>query len=180
MSTSPIGHYPNPAPPVECVPLDPRTPEVARRVTALIVERQPELTVEHVGSTAVPECAGKGVVDLMLLYPEGELEAAKATLDDLGFQRQFTGKMWPESRPMRIGTIEHEGEIFRLHVHVLAHDSPEVATLRRFRDRLRTEPALVTAYVEEKQELIAAGLTEPRKYSAAKSPFVEAVLAEER
>src|SRR5262245_47202296 len=68
-------------------PYDPRFPGVAHRVIALIHDRMPEAHVEHVGSTAVPGCPGKGVVDLMLLYQSGCLAAARDTLDEMGFQR---------------------------------------------------------------------------------------------
>src|SRR5262245_34538911 len=100
-------------------PYDPRCPEVARRVIALIEAKMPDSHVEHVGSTAIPGCAGKGVVDLMLLYPPGRLAAARDILDALGLQRHDRPGAFPEERPVRIGTIEHDGTAFRLHVHVL-------------------------------------------------------------
>src|SRR5215207_2109508 len=93
--------------PVACHPWDPRAPEVARRVAGLIRRRLPEAMVEHVGSTAVPGCAGKGVIDLLLLYPPGRLAAARDALDALGFQHQGGRHPWPEERPMRVGSMCH-------------------------------------------------------------------------
>ena len=55
-------------------PYDARCPEVAHRVADFIQERLPGARVEHVGSTAVPGCPGKGVVDLMLPYAPGDLD----------------------------------------------------------------------------------------------------------
>ena len=46
---------------------DPRTFVVANRVVNLIESHLPAVKLEHVGSTSVPGCAGKGVVDLMIL-----------------------------------------------------------------------------------------------------------------
>ena len=77
-------------------PYDRRAPEVARTVKAMIWRRLPGVAVEHVGSTAVPGCAGKGVIDLLLPYGEGELEPIKDTLEDLGFQRQSTRNPFPD------------------------------------------------------------------------------------
>jgi hypothetical protein len=68
-------------------PYDPRFPDVASRVIDLIRDRMPDALVEHIGSTAIPGCPGKGVVDLMLLYPAGWLDTARSALDQLGFQR---------------------------------------------------------------------------------------------
>lgn len=162
--------------PAACHDYDPRAAQVATHIAEVINQHLPNLLVEHVGSTSVPGCAGKGVVDLMLLYPPGQLEAAKALLDQLGFQRQSTRDPWPETRPMRVGAYEYDGKLFRLHAHVIAMDSPEVAELRAFRDRLRNDPALLAAYVERKRQIIAAGVTDTVDYSLHKGDFVGAVL----
>jgi GrpB-like predicted nucleotidyltransferase (UPF0157 family) len=158
---------------------DHRCPAVAARVTALIEARMPDATVEHIGSTAIPGCAGKGVVDLMLLYPPGGLAAARDTLDALGFQRQRPRpNAFPEERPVRVGTIDHDGTTFRLHVHVLAADAPEVAAQRRFRDRLRADPALVAEYVANKRAVLAAGIADADAYNLGKDRFIKGVLGD--
>jgi GrpB-like predicted nucleotidyltransferase (UPF0157 family) len=176
METAVIGPYPRL--PTACDPPDSRAATVAPRVAGWITARVPAVAVEHIGSTAVPGCAGKGVVDLMVVCPEGQLDAAKQALDALGFQRQTSREPWPEERPMRIGALEHDGQVFRLHVHVIPADSPEVVTQRAFRDRLRADPALVAAYVARKREILAAGLTDGLDYSHAKDGFIRAVLAD--
>ena len=48
-------------------PWDPRTIDVAGTVAALIESQMPDAHVEHVGSTAIPGCTGKGIVDLQLV-----------------------------------------------------------------------------------------------------------------
>jgi len=57
-----IGRYHHPV--AVCRDYDPRTPEVAQLVRELIVSQQPTVSVEHIGSTAVEGCAGKGIIDL--------------------------------------------------------------------------------------------------------------------
>ena len=81
MSGRPIGEHA----PAACLPYDPRAPEVARMVTGMIHQQLPHVLVEHVGSTAVPGGAGKGVIDLLIPYREGELEPVKETLQERGF-----------------------------------------------------------------------------------------------
>src|SRR4051794_38215824 len=149
--------------PPHCVDYDPSAREVAQRVEQSITELLPEVKVEHIGSTSVPGCAGKGVVDLMVLYPEGQLEKVKETLAELGFQPQTVGHIFPESRPMRVGAVEHKGEWYRLHVHVIAADSSEVDVLLAFRDRLLANPALVSAYVNRKRAILASGVQDPQQ-----------------
>ncbi len=170
--------------PVACHPWDPRAPEVARRVVALIRRRLPAAEVEHVGSTAVPGCAGKGVIDLLLLYPPGRLAAARDALDDLGFQHQGGRFPWPEERPMRVGSMRYDGSIFQLHVHVVAEGDPDAVELLQFRDALRSDPALVAGYVAAKRAALAAAAAkgivyesgDAMEYVQAKGPFIERAL----
>ena len=166
--------------PAMCLPYDPRAPEVARRVAEMIETRMPEVTVEHIGSTSAPGCAGKGVVDLLIVYRDaGQLEAIKRVLGELGFQRQVSRDPWPEDRPMRTGSLDHDGARFRLHVHVVPVDLEEPARDRAFRDRLRSDPRLLEAYVARKREIIEGGTTDSLDYSVAKGSFIEQALGSE-
>src|SRR5262245_50025533 len=86
--------------PAACRDYDPRAPLVAARIAAAVNQHLPGVIVEHIGSSSVPGCAGKGVIDLMLLYDDGQLEEAKSLLAALGFQPQSTRDPFPETRPM--------------------------------------------------------------------------------
>lgn len=178
-AAAPIGCYeyvPYADPAAAYRPYDSRYPDVAGRVIDLITAGMPDATVEHIGSTAVPGCAGKGVVDLMLLYRPGRLAAGRDTLDGLGFQRHERPGAFSEERPVRIGTIDHDGETFRLHVHVIAAADPEVATQRSFRDALRADPALVAEYTSRKRAVLANGVTDGNEYNLGKDAFIKRVI----
>ena len=162
--------------PAACNDHDPRTFDVAKRIGHLIESHLPGTVVEHVGSTSVPGCAGKGIVDLMILYPPGRLTEVRDGLDALGFQRQTGRDPFPEERPMRVGSIESDGTRFRLHAHVIAVDSPEVSELRTFRDRLRDDPMLMEQYVALKRRIITEGVTDSLDYSIRKGEFIAANL----
>jgi GrpB-like predicted nucleotidyltransferase (UPF0157 family) len=178
MSDAVIGQYPD-TPVLACYPYDARAATVAREVGALIVKALPDVVVEHVGSTAIPGCDGKGIVDLMVMYPAGRLEAVKQHLDALGFQRQVLGRLFPEERPMRVGSVVHQDALFRIHAHVVAAESPEVANFREFRDRLSADPELVAAYVARKREIIASGVDVPLDYTMLKGGFIDAILSKQ-
>ena len=119
--------------PAVCRDYDPRTADVTRLIAAMVYEHLPQMRVEHVGSTSVPGCAGKGIVDLMIPVADGELEKVKELLDRLGFQGQIGRDPFPETRPMRAGSFVHDGETFLVHVHVIPTSSPEVDDMRFFR-----------------------------------------------
>jgi len=150
----------------------------ANETIRLIQQSAPWMHVEHIGSTAVPGCAGKGIVDLMALYPTGKLEAARDMLDQLGFQHQKSGHVFPEARPMRVGAIDHDGKRYRLHVHVIAMDDAEVASLRRFRDVLRADSALRDAYQAKKLAILKSGVNKPADYTYAKGEFIRSVIGD--
>jgi GrpB-like predicted nucleotidyltransferase (UPF0157 family) len=159
-----------------CRPYDPRFPEVAARLIALIEAAAPGVRVEHVGSSAIPECAGKGVIDLMALYPVGGLVAARDAIDGLGFQRQTNRDPFPEERPLRVGAFEHDGEVFRVHVHVIADGAGEASEQLGFRDALRADPGLVAEYNEIKRRVAAARPEDSIVYNQGKEAFIQRVL----
>ena len=77
---------------------------------------------------------------------------------------------------MRIGSVDYEGSRFRLHVHVIADDSPEVAEFRAFRDRLRGDPLVLKQYVALKRKIVKDGVTDSLEYSMRKGEFIAGVL----
>ena len=156
---------------------DPRAPQIALLLAQAIEERQPRVAVEHIGSTAVPGCRGKGVVDLAVTYREGDLEPARAALDALGFQRQTGRDPWPETRPMRVAGIAALGGSFQVHAHVIERDSPEHRELIALRDALRRDPQLRQAYEKAKEKIVGGGITDSLDYSNAKHDFITAMLA---
>lgn len=171
-----IEPYPIPFPPAEFHPYDPNAAVVADRVARLITASFPDGSVEHIGSTSVPNCGGKGVIDLLLVYPPGRLEEAKQALASLGFQRDPRPGIFSEDRPMRIGSIRYYNVRYRLHVHVIVADSPEARRLRVVCRALRDDAALVEEYTRLKRTLIERGTTEGPEYSNAKSDFIQRVL----
>lgn len=151
---------------------DPRAAEIAALLKSEIEQRQPHLHVDHIGSTAVPECSGKGIVDLAVTYSAGDLEIAKSALDALGFQRQTGRDPFPETRPMRVGAVATLGDVFQVHAHVIEREGDEHRALLGFRNCLRRDPNLRRAYESEKQRILAGGLTDSLDYCNAKSAFI--------
>lgn len=56
--------------------------------------------------SAVPGCAGKGVIDLLIPYGEGDLEPVKNTLQEPGFQRQSTRNARRKREILQGGTTD--------------------------------------------------------------------------
>jgi GrpB-like predicted nucleotidyltransferase (UPF0157 family) len=155
---------------------DPRAREAAARVIALIAARHPGAEAEHVGSSAVPDLAGKGTIDLLLPSSPEEIPAVTRDLLDLGFQRQAIPTAFPPTRPMLQGVIRHDGTSFRVHVHVVPESSPEVSSIRGFRDALLADPALREEYVALKRAIVADGTVDSVAFTKAKHGWIAGVL----
>ncbi len=173
MGEPPIGPYPEYKPPPALRPRNPNAPAAAARIISLIADRLPGTVIEHIGISAVPGCEGKGYLDLLIPFDnDSHLTAINEALFGLGFGRQRRHDPFPESRPMRHGTIEHEGEAFMIHVHVVPAGSSEVAELRDFRDRLRADPDLRERYVAAKKAILDSGVEDGGGYATLKGEFI--------
>jgi GrpB-like predicted nucleotidyltransferase (UPF0157 family) len=170
----PIGRYRRV--PVQIHQADPDAPEVARRLIALIATRWPATPAEHVGSTAVPGLAGKGIIDLLLAAEPAHIPAITKALLQLGFQPQHPAA-FPPTRPMLWGTFRHGATEYRVHVHVVPAGSPEVAAMRGFRDALRADPRLRRRYAALKRAIVAGGSADPVAFTKAKHDWIAATLA---
>jgi GrpB-like predicted nucleotidyltransferase (UPF0157 family) len=172
-STPPIGRYWRV--PVQVHQADPDAPEVAGRLIALLATRWPTTPAEHVGSSAVPGLAGKGIIDLLLAAEPAHIPAISKALLELGFQPQVPAA-FPDSRPMLWGTFRHGPTTYRVHVHVVPAPSPEVAAMRGLRDALRADPVLRRRYAALKRAIVAGGSADPVAFTRAKHEWIAATL----
>lgn len=157
-------------------PWNPRSPDVAARVVPLLNDVLPEAMAEHIGSTAIPGCDGKGVIDLMLPYSPGGEATVLAALGRLGFREHVGSQPFPPGRSVWVGSITHDDRRYQIHVHSLPASDPEVAHQRHFRDTLRADPALVAAYVADKHRIAAAGsAANGGEYADAKGAFIRSI-----
>jgi 5-(carboxyamino)imidazole ribonucleotide synthase len=150
---------------------DPRTADVAVRVNELVRERRPDLTVEHIGSTAVPGLPGKGIVDLSIQTTPDDIPRVVAMLYELGFGPQPGPDPWPPTRPMPVGSLELDGKVFRIHLHVqpIGGDFPRDIA---FRDALRNDPELRSQYEQLKRGITSGGAVEGLRYTHSKTTWI--------
>ncbi len=157
---------------------DPRYLDVVRSLVAQLGQLRSDVTFEHVGSTAVTGCGGKGVIDLLALYEDGALHATKAWLLSLGLGRQGAefSRPWSESRPMYLGWYAFGGEQWLIYVHVVDASSDEVRRFRDFRHLMSNNPELVARYGELKRSIVDSGITDTDDYAVQKREFFRTAL----
>src|SRR5271165_192672 len=161
---------------------DPRSPDVVRSLVSALSPLPSFLSIEHVGSTAIPGCGGKNVIDLLALYATDHLDDAKTYLLALGFCRQGTefARAWPDERPMFLGNYRWNAEPYLIYIHILHEASDEVRRFRVFNERLVKNPAFVTEYCELKRRIVLDGIVDTDEYAVRKRSFMHKVLRADR
>lgn len=132
--------------------------------------------VEHVGSTAVPALPAKPIVDL------------QAAVADLDLAPQIEQALRPhgwhlvppdlDQRPWRRLLVKVVDDRRAAHLAVMTLDTPRWHDQLAFRDLLRQNPGLVSAYAALKHALADEHRSDREAYTAAKRAFVEGALAE--
>jgi len=80
---------------------------------------------------------------------------------------------------MRAASVSALGGIFRIHAHVIERNREEHRELIGFRDALRRDSKLRSAYESTKQQILASGITDSLDYTKAKGSFIIAMLLEQ-
>lgn len=162
--------------PLTCKPYDPLASLAAGEIMRNIYTDHPDIKIEHVGSSAVPGCDGKGIIDLLLAVSESRFDEMKSYIDGLGFQKQSAKNNFPEDRPMRVGAYRFNDAVYNVHVHIIKDGAPEIEALIKFRDKLRSDENLVKQYIAEKKKILSLGINDSTDYSNAKTDFIKSIL----
>jgi GrpB-like predicted nucleotidyltransferase (UPF0157 family) len=129
------------------------------------------VSIEHVGSTAVPGLAAKPIIDIdIVIAPDQALAAVVTRLEPLGYTH--------------LGTLGIAGrDAFRQHnvlprhnLYVCPADSLGLRNHLALREYLRANPAAVHAYSERKRQLAAAFPNDITRYVAGKTDLIISLL----
>ena len=134
--------------------------------------------IEHIGSTAVPGLAAKPIIDMMLgLDSLEEVSTVIRSLASIGYHYiAELEAMIPERRFLR---KQLDGE-HRCHLHIVATGSAFWFDHLLFRDILRSTISVACQYEELKRGLALRYRSNREDYTAAKSSFINKVIASAR
>lgn len=130
--------------------------------------------IEHIGSTSVAGLPAKPIIDIMLGAPSLDLiEAHQNKIESLGYtflpemlelmpDNRFFAKPASLPRHFHLHAVEFESEFWRDHL--------------AFRDLLRSNPSLARDYAELKSRLATEFAFQPKRYTDAKGPFINAAV----
>jgi GrpB-like predicted nucleotidyltransferase (UPF0157 family) len=127
--------------------------------------------IHHVGSTAVPQLAAKGEIDLLaVIKPDAKVGDWTRSFEELGYRRG--GDLSPGHSFFKrdvAGVRTHK-------LHICYEGHAQIARMLRFRDHLRRHGADRMQYQELKFRLERENNDGIQEYLAAKEPFITAIL----
>ena len=128
------------------------------------------LTVEHVGSTAVPGLQAKPIIDVLLVVENSADEAAYVpSLEAAGYVLRIRERNWHEHRVFK-------GPDTDVNMHVFSRGDGEADRMLLFRDWLRGNKPDRELYQRTKLRLASKRWKYVQNYADAKSRVVESIM----
>jgi GrpB-like predicted nucleotidyltransferase (UPF0157 family) len=132
-----------------------------------------EVTIEHSGSTAVPNMAAKPIIDVLVgLADFADAPQTIAPLEAIGYASY--GELRPGWMFFRTDNPHDR------HLHVVALGGEAWHSQLDFRNALRADPDLVAAYERVKIDLAERFADDRAGYTTGKTEFVQSVLTRVR
>jgi GrpB-like predicted nucleotidyltransferase (UPF0157 family) len=169
---------------VRIVPYDPQWPNdydvEQRRIVDAIGDAI--VSLDHIGSTAVPGLGGKPIVDIMSgVRNLGDAERCLHRLSEIGYTEVTPEPQEPDWHfclSKRVATPRPR--LLNVHLHLVNHGSAHWEKHLRFRDYLRAHPSVAHEYFDLKLRLASLHGSDREGYTNAKSAFIDAVVVKAR
>lgn len=134
--------------------------------------------MEHIGSSAVPNLGGKGIIDIGIGASKEDFSNISQHLQNLGYA--FKPEFSTEERWFfKIYLPDPIEEIRTYHVHLANKEGQEWKNLIKFRDYLREHPEAAKEYEEIKKQAVKQADGDGSIYRDVKKPLFRRILEEE-
>jgi GrpB-like predicted nucleotidyltransferase (UPF0157 family) len=159
--------------PITIVPYDPTWPaqyegEAAKIRLAL---GDSIVSLEHIGSTAVPGLPAKPIIDIQLLVEDsGNEPAYLPNLEAAGYTLRIREPEWEEHRVFK-------GSNPDVNLHVFSRGSQQAVRHLTFRDRIRAHDDERDLYAAVKQNLATREWAYVQEYADAKNEVIDEIVA---
>ena len=132
------------------------------------------LAIEHIGSTAVCNLGGKGIIDIAIAVNKEDMETTSQQLQSLGYEFRPTFST-PDRFYFIIYLPDPEEGNRRYHVHLTYPESSDWKGFISFRDYLRAHPEEVQEYAEMKKRAALEANQEGDLYRKIKKPIFQKI-----
>ncbi len=134
----------------------------------------PNVTIEHIGSTAVPGLSAKPVIDIMVGADSlDHTDSLVVSIQELGYTyiREYEA-MIPDRR-----YFERVGGEIDFHIHMVVFGGPFWIEHLLFRDYLREDPGAVEQYSALKKSLSKEHRSNREAYSRGKAELIASIMS---
>lgn len=155
----------------EILPYDPNWPqqfiEHAKILKSIFAEKA--ISIEHIGSTAIPGLAGKSTIDVLILVENVSIA------DDVEKQMEITGYHALGEYVTKGARlfVKESGNTRYCNIHVFQIDHSHVQEMLQLRDYFRTHPEVVSEYSKIKTDLAAKYPNDYGEYRKYKDEWME-------
>lgn len=147
--------------------------EEKRRILAFVKE---QVAIEHIGSTAVLNLGGKGIIDIAIAVEKKKMNIVSKQLQDLGYE--FRPNFSTDERfYFIIYKSEGEDKLRRYHMHLTYTENSEWTNFLSFRDYLREHREELEEYEELKHQAALIADNNGASYRRIKEPFFKKIRA---
>lgn len=150
-------------------------PELFDKEKARIISHiRVPLFIEHIGSTAIPDLGGKGIIDIVIAVNKTDMDAVSSHLQSLGYE--FRSNYSTTDRFYFINYLpDPEEETRRYHVHLTYPENKEWKEFLGFRDYLRKHPQELKEYADIKHQAALEADHDGEKYRKIKEPMFKKI-----
>jgi GrpB-like predicted nucleotidyltransferase (UPF0157 family) len=150
-------------------------PELFMKEKERILSRVSQiLSLEHVGSTAIPNMGGKGIIDIAIAVERRDMDSVSEELQALGYE--FRPSFSTSDRYYYIIYLPdpEEGKR-RYHIHLTYPENKEWRQLLGFRDYLKNHPDVAAEYAQMKKNAAETADQKGDEYRKLKEPMFKKV-----
>lgn len=130
--------------------------------------------IEHVGSTAIPNLGGKGIIDIAIAVNKNDIESTSKLLQNLGYEFRPTFST-SDRFYFIIYLPDSEEENRRYHIHLTYPENNEWKEFIGFRDYLIGHPQELQEYAELKKQAALEANQEGERYRKIKEPMFKKI-----
>lgn len=132
--------------------------------------------VEHIGSTAIPDTLGKGIIDILIIADsENDQTIIRDILTNNGYRQGELHKV-PDGRLFFCNTPA-QTQAGDIHLHVVVREDDHNLNSLLFRNYLLSHPETVEHYNAEKVRLAHITKNTRHEYTAEKGNFIEKIMS---
>lgn len=130
--------------------------------------------IEHVGSTAISDLGGKGILDILIGVSKNKIQGTEIKLRKTGYE--FREKAGAPERLFFEKDYGYKNGKRRVHIHLVRINSKNLKEVLLFRDYLKTHPEAVKEYIIIKKEAVKKARGNGEIYRKHKEKFIKNIL----